>query len=201
MINITKGNYCSVAFIWIVNTLRYHPQTQKLESTCTAHYYYSKGLFTWTWLTRLVRFPKSRHTSKSFAKFSMCWYKRAGWLGSRYLGFSRSQWSHFTSNSLQTVRCTPECNIDTRVLAGTMSTGGAPSPLAICFDANKFVDLDLSKYLFKIGTQACKKSTSGWRTTLKSSVSYIWWVIFSILSPYYRKHPRPSSTPPKNSGL
>lgn len=51
----------------------------------------------------------------------------------------RSQWSHLTSNSLQTVRRTPECNIDTRGLPGTMSTGGAPSPLVICFKANKFV--------------------------------------------------------------
>ena len=37
---------------------------------------------------RLGRFPRSRLTSKSFVKFSMCSYERAGWLGSRDLGFS-----------------------------------------------------------------------------------------------------------------
>ena len=40
-----------------------------------------QGLFIW------ARFPRSRLTSKSFVKFSVCSYKRAGWLGSRDLGF------------------------------------------------------------------------------------------------------------------
>ena len=46
----------------------------------------TKGLFTWARLTGLARFPRSRLTSKSFVKFSMCSYERAGWLGSRDLG-------------------------------------------------------------------------------------------------------------------
>ena len=41
-----------------------------------------QGLSIW------ARFPRSRLTSKSFVKFSMCSYERAGWLGSRDLGFS-----------------------------------------------------------------------------------------------------------------
>ena len=47
-----------------------------------------KGLFTWARLTGLARFPRSRLTSKSFVKFSICLYERAGWLGCRDLGFS-----------------------------------------------------------------------------------------------------------------
>ena len=43
----------------------------------------SEGLFIWARLTRLVRFPRSRLTSKSFVKFSMCSYERASWLGYR----------------------------------------------------------------------------------------------------------------------
>ena len=39
-------------------------------------------------LTGLARFPRSRLTSKSFVKPSMCSYERAGWLGCRDLGFS-----------------------------------------------------------------------------------------------------------------
>ena len=39
-------------------------------------------------LTGLVRFPRSRFTFKSFVKFSMCSYERAGWQGCRNLGFS-----------------------------------------------------------------------------------------------------------------
>ena len=46
-----------------------------------------KGLFAWTWLTELARFPRCRLTSKSFVKFSMCSYERAGWLGSRDVGY------------------------------------------------------------------------------------------------------------------
>lgn len=61
-----------------------------------------------------------------------------------------------TSNSLQTVRRTPECNIDTRGLAGTMSTGGAPSPLVICFEANKFVDPNWYKYRSKSHLKCAK---------------------------------------------
>ena len=34
------------------------------------------------------RSSRSRLTSESFVKFSMCSYERAGWLGSRDLGFS-----------------------------------------------------------------------------------------------------------------
>ena len=48
----------------------------------------SEGLFIWARLTGLARFPRSRLTSKSFVKFAMCSYERAGWLGSRDLGFS-----------------------------------------------------------------------------------------------------------------
>ena len=39
-------------------------------------------------LTGLARFPRSHLTSKSFVKFSMCLYERAGWFGSRDLSFS-----------------------------------------------------------------------------------------------------------------
>ena len=42
----------------------------------------NKGHFIW------ARFPRSRLTSKSFVKFFLCSYERAGWLGSRDLGFS-----------------------------------------------------------------------------------------------------------------
>ena len=46
----------------------------------------SKGLFIWSRLTGLAIFPRSRLTSKSFVKFSMCSYERASSLGSRDLG-------------------------------------------------------------------------------------------------------------------
>ena len=39
-------------------------------------------------LTGLARFPRSHLTSKSFVKFLMSSCERAGWLGSRDLGFS-----------------------------------------------------------------------------------------------------------------
>ena len=39
---------------------------------------YFNGLFTWTRLTRLARFPRTRRASKSFVKISMCSYERAG---------------------------------------------------------------------------------------------------------------------------
>ena len=48
----------------------------------------SEGLFIWARLTRLARFPRSRLTSKSFVKFSMCSYERASWLGYRDFCFS-----------------------------------------------------------------------------------------------------------------
>ena len=40
----------------------------------------SKGLFRWTRLAGLARFPRSRLNSKSFVKFLMCSCERAGWL-------------------------------------------------------------------------------------------------------------------------
>ena len=48
----------------------------------------AKDLFTWAGLTGLDLFPRSRLTSKSFVRFSMCSYERVGWLGSRDLSFS-----------------------------------------------------------------------------------------------------------------
>ena len=54
---------------------------------------------------RLAGFPRSRLTSKSFVKFSMCSYERAGWLGSRLLGFSnrdlRKRAGNFAMRTLQ----------------------------------------------------------------------------------------------------
>ena len=47
---------------------------------------------------RLARFPRSRLTSKSVVKFSMCSYERAGWLGSRDLGFSNRDLGKRTGN-------------------------------------------------------------------------------------------------------
>ena len=42
-----------------------------------------RGLFIWSWLTGLTRFPRSRYTTKS-----ECSYERVGWLGYRDHGFS-----------------------------------------------------------------------------------------------------------------
>ena len=54
-----------------------------------------KGLFIWARLTGLARFSRSHLASKSFVKFAMCSYERAGSLGSRDLG----KWSDLGKRS------------------------------------------------------------------------------------------------------
>ena len=62
---------------------------QKLQPGCELEWQHSiddLGTLHMNPVDRAGPFPKSRFTSKSFVKFSMCSYERAGWLGSRDLG-------------------------------------------------------------------------------------------------------------------
>ena len=59
----------------------------------------TQGLFIWARLTGLARFPRSRLTSKSFVKVSICSYERAGWLGSRDLGKRAGSFCHMNTSS------------------------------------------------------------------------------------------------------
>ena len=49
----------------------------------------TKGILMWTRLAWLARFLRSRLSSKSLAKRSMCAYERVGWLCFRDLGFPK----------------------------------------------------------------------------------------------------------------
>ena len=62
--------------------------TTRITHTLNSYQCLGKSLCTWTRLTVLAGFLRSRLTSKSLVKFSTRSYERAGWLGSRDLGFS-----------------------------------------------------------------------------------------------------------------
>ena len=81
----------------------------------------SKGLFIRARFTGLAQFPRPRLTSKSFVKFLMCSYERAGWLGSRDIAKRAGNWPYMYEHFIPVTG-----------MNGRMNSGSLNSCIACC---------------------------------------------------------------------
>ena len=83
---VTNISTCWLKFSLSITLWHFIFLTTRITHTLNSYQCLSKSLCTWTRLTALAGFLRSRLTSKSFVKCSTCSYERAGLLGSRDLG-------------------------------------------------------------------------------------------------------------------